>query len=141
MKNGRSFVQTLVAVAVGALILAAGPAWAAQEIRGKVSIESWSVAAGLGFPWGNGVLEYRGGKYLSPLIFHVESRLSEREAQPLVRGRPHHVDVVLVLHGCRTRAPTERGACHGGHLNTSPFANTFATPTSTMLNAVTATEC
>ena len=63
MKNGRSFVQTLVAVAVGALILAAGPAWAAQEIREKVSIESWSVAAGLGFPWGNGVLEYRGGKY------------------------------------------------------------------------------
>jgi len=46
MKNGRSFVQTLVAVAVGALILAAGPAWAAQEIRGKVSIESWSIAAG-----------------------------------------------------------------------------------------------
>ena len=48
MKNGRSFVQTLIAVAVGALILAAGPAWAAQEIRGKVSIESWSLVPKVG---------------------------------------------------------------------------------------------
>jgi len=63
MKNGRSFVQMLVAVAVAVLILAAGPAWAAQETTGKVSIESMSVAAGLGFAWGNGVLEYRGEKY------------------------------------------------------------------------------
>jgi len=30
---------------------------------------------------------------------------------------------------------------HVLEVNTSPFANTFATPTSTMLNAVTATEC
>src|SRR6267142_276559 len=66
MKTGRSFARTLAAVA--ALALAGGTAWAAQgttgkETTGKVSIESMSVAAGLGYAWGNGVLEYRGAKY------------------------------------------------------------------------------
>jgi len=66
MKTGRSFARTLAAVA--ALALAGGTAWAAQgttgkETTGKVSIESMSVAAGLGYAWGNGVLEFRGEKY------------------------------------------------------------------------------
>jgi hypothetical protein len=61
MVRGRSFVQTLVAVAV--LVLAAGPASPAPDTTGTVSIESMSVAAGVGYAWGNGVLEYRGQRY------------------------------------------------------------------------------
>jgi hypothetical protein len=57
----RPFVQWLIAVAV--VVLAAAPAWAAEETTGKVTIETMSVAAGLGVAWGDGVLEYRGEKY------------------------------------------------------------------------------
>ena len=66
MGTGRPFAQALVAVVV--LMLAIGSAGAAPETTapdttGKVSIESMSVAAGLGYAWGNGVLEYRGQQY------------------------------------------------------------------------------
>src|SRR5207247_8523552 len=61
MGKGRPFAQMLIAVA--ALALAAGPAWAAEETSGTVSIDSMSGAAGLGFAWGDGVLEFRGQRY------------------------------------------------------------------------------
>ena len=61
MVSGRSFAQALVAVAV--LMLAAGPVGAAPDTTGIVSIETMSVAAGVGYAWGNGVLEYRGQRY------------------------------------------------------------------------------
>jgi hypothetical protein len=50
-------------IAVAALTLVAGPTSAAEDTTAKVSIESMSVAAGLGYAWGNGVLEYRGQQY------------------------------------------------------------------------------
>src|SRR5947209_6191628 len=50
MGKGRPFAQMLIAVA--ALALAAGPAWAAEETSGTVSIDSMSVAAGPGFAKG-----------------------------------------------------------------------------------------
>jgi hypothetical protein len=68
MERWRELVSALVAVL--ALTLAAGPAWPVegttgvmQDTTGKVSIESKSVGAGLGYAWGNGVLEYRGQQY------------------------------------------------------------------------------
>jgi len=61
MDRQRPFVHVLIAVAV--LLLAAAPAWAKEETTGKVTIETMSVAAGLGVGWGEGVLEYRGEKY------------------------------------------------------------------------------
>lgn len=61
MKRRRPLVHTLIAMVV--LVLAAAPAWAAEDTTGKVSIETMSVAAGVGFTWGDGVLEYRGQKY------------------------------------------------------------------------------
>ena len=50
-------------VAVAALTLAAGPTWAADDTTAKVTIESTSAAAGFGYQWGSGVLEYRGQLY------------------------------------------------------------------------------
>ena len=51
------------ALVAAALTLAASPTWAAEDTTGKVTIESTSVAAGLGYAWGSGVLEYRGQLY------------------------------------------------------------------------------
>ncbi len=66
MERWRRMVYALVAV--GALTLAPGAAWAAEtttadDTTGKVSIETMSIAAGLGYSWGKGVLEYRGQRY------------------------------------------------------------------------------
>jgi hypothetical protein len=61
METKRRFVRAMIAVTV--VILAAAPAWAAEETTAKVTIEAMSVGAGLGFTWGDGVLEYRGERY------------------------------------------------------------------------------
>ena len=65
MEERRGFIRMLITVAVVAL--AVGAARAADDTTGKVTIESISAAAGLGFTWGTGVLEYRGQQY--PSIF------------------------------------------------------------------------
>ena len=61
MKTWRAFGCTLMAVAI--LALAVSPARAAEDTNGKVTIETMSAAAGLGYTWGSGVLEYRGQRY------------------------------------------------------------------------------
>jgi hypothetical protein len=61
MTTRRAFVCTLIAVAI--LALAVRPARAAEDTTGKVTIETMSAAAGLGYTWGAGVLEYRGQRY------------------------------------------------------------------------------
>ena len=61
MKRGTSILNALVVAAT--LVLATCPTWAADDTTGRVTIESTSVAAGLGVSWGEGVLEYRGQRY------------------------------------------------------------------------------
>lgn len=61
MNRNSSLVRTLMVVMV--LMLAAAPAWAAEDTKGKVTIEAMSIGAGLGVTWGDGVLEFRGEKY------------------------------------------------------------------------------
>jgi hypothetical protein len=61
MEAKRRFVRMLMTVTV--VIFAAVPAWAAEETTAKVTIETMSVGAGLGFTWGDGVLDYRGERY------------------------------------------------------------------------------
>ena len=69
MKSTRALVCALVAAA--AVLLAVAPARAAEDATGKVTIETMSVAAGLGYSWGTGVLEYLSRMpsraYLGPL--------------------------------------------------------------------------
>jgi hypothetical protein len=45
------------------LTFTAAPTWAAEDMVGKVSIESRSAALGVGVTQGNGVLEYQGQEY------------------------------------------------------------------------------
>src|SRR5262249_40899147 len=41
---------------------------------------------------------------------HIDARMGEGEIQTLVRARPHHGDLVLVVHGARPRTSTQRAA-------------------------------
>ncbi len=59
--KSRVWVCTLVAAAV--LCVGVSPARADEDTTGKVKIETMGVAAGLGYTWGQGVLEYRGQEY------------------------------------------------------------------------------
>jgi hypothetical protein len=61
MDRKRRVVQGLIAVA--ALVLTVGLAWA-EDTTGKVTIETMSAGAGVAVTGGDGVLEYRGEKYL-----------------------------------------------------------------------------
>jgi hypothetical protein len=61
MDRKSSLVRTLIVAVV--LTLGAVPAWAAEDTKGRVSIEAMSVGAGLGVTWGEGVLEFRGERY------------------------------------------------------------------------------
>jgi len=61
MRTTRSFGLTLIAV-VG-LLSAGGAARAQDAAAGKVTIQSTSIALGIGVSWGDGVLEYGGKKY------------------------------------------------------------------------------
>ena len=61
MDGERRVVQGLIAVA--ALVLTVGLAWAEDTTTGKVTIQTMSAGIGLGITWGDGVLEYHGEKY------------------------------------------------------------------------------
>ena len=60
MKRQTAIVYALV---TAALLLATAPMWASDDTTGRVSIESRSVAVGIGSASGEGVLEYRGQSY------------------------------------------------------------------------------
>ncbi len=54
---------TILALSVASVTIAASTIPAQSDTAGKVSLESKSVALGIGVSWGDGVLEYRGKKY------------------------------------------------------------------------------
>jgi hypothetical protein len=76
------FVCALMAVVV--LGVAASPTRAADDTTGLVTIETMSVAAGLGYTWGNGVLEYRGQRY--PFIVKGFSIVDVGVARRMAKG-------------------------------------------------------
>lgn len=53
--------RRLIGLAV--LTFTAAPTWAAEDMVGRVSIETRSVGIGVGVTQGNGVLEYQGQEY------------------------------------------------------------------------------
>lgn len=58
-----TMVLTVLGLSLVFLITATSIAPAQSDTKGKVSLESTSVAIGVGVSWGDGVLEYRGKKY------------------------------------------------------------------------------
>ncbi len=62
MKNGKSLFQVFVVLAAVVFFTSAAMASDAKP-SGTVSIESKSVALGIGVQWGDGVLKYEGKEY------------------------------------------------------------------------------
>lgn len=54
---------TMLGLSLASLFTAASTAPAQTDTSGKVTLESRSVAIGVGVSWGDGTLEYRGKKY------------------------------------------------------------------------------
>jgi hypothetical protein len=52
-----------ILIGLAVLTFTATPTWAAEDMVGKVSIETRSAAVGVGVTQGNGVLEYQGQEY------------------------------------------------------------------------------
>lgn len=59
----RMTVLATLAVGLASLFVSASTARAQSDTSGKVTIESKSIAVGVGISWGEGTLEYRGKKY------------------------------------------------------------------------------
>ena len=82
MNLRRVLVCTLVAAAV--LCLGVAPVRAADDTSGTVTIETMSVAAGVGYSWGEGVLEFRGEKY--PFVVKGFSLVDVGVARRVAKG-------------------------------------------------------
>ena len=63
MMRKTTVLLTGLGLGMAFLIAASGTAPAQSDTSGKVTLESKSVAIGVGVSWGDGVLEYRGKKY------------------------------------------------------------------------------
>jgi hypothetical protein len=63
MKNRASTILTIVGFCVVAVIAGMSTTPAQENTSGTVTLESKSVAVGVGVSWGDGILEYRGTKY------------------------------------------------------------------------------
>jgi hypothetical protein len=55
--------RTFIALLMGGLLLGSTFASAAEQADGTVKMTSMSIAAGVGYSWGNGVLTYKGKEY------------------------------------------------------------------------------
>ena len=58
-----TMLLTVLGVSLASLLVATSMAPAQSDTKGKVTLESKSVALGVGVSWGDGILEYRGKKY------------------------------------------------------------------------------
>jgi len=58
-----TMLLTVLGLGVASLLIATSMAPAQSDTKGKVTLESTSVALGVGVSWGDGILEYRGKKY------------------------------------------------------------------------------
>ena len=117
MKNHRGSVGALIAVVV--LALATGPARAAEDTTGKVTIESMSIAAGLGYSWGSGVLEYRGQQY--PFTVKAFSIVDVGVSKRVARGEVYNLKSVEDFEG--TFMAAVAGATLGGGAGAAAMHN------------------
>jgi hypothetical protein len=116
MKNSMRWF-TLV-LAVGVLFSSAALA-AGDEPSGTVSIETKSVAIGIGFSWGEGVLNYKGKEYK----FKVKglSVVDVGVTSVSATGHVYHLDKIEDFTGTYTAA--EAGIAIGGGVGAQAMEN------------------
>ena len=101
---------TVLGFSMAFLMAASGMAPAQVDTNGKVTLESKSVAVGVGVSWGDGVLEYRGKKY--PFTVEGLSVLDLGVAKVSARGEVKNLNKLEDFTG--TYALVAAGAGAGG---------------------------
>jgi hypothetical protein len=104
---------------VAALIGVSGVATAADKPSGTVTIESKSVALGVGVSWGDGKLNYKGKTHTFSVkgLSVVDLGVSKVSA----RGKVYHLDKVEDFSG--TYAAAQAGAAVGGGMSVVALKN------------------
>jgi hypothetical protein len=116
--GNRRFAGTLVAIAM--LGLLTGPARGAQEdVTGTITLETMSVAAGLGYSWGRGILEYRGQQY--PFTVNGFSIVDVGVAKRVARGEVYNLKNAVDFEG--TFMAADVGATFGGGAGAAAMLN------------------
>ena len=101
LQCARRRLLTVLGLSLALLMAASGTAPAQSDTSGKVTLESKSVALGVGVSWGDGVLEYRGKKYpftvegLSVLDLGVAKVSARGEVQNLKKLEDFNGNYVL----------------------------------------------
>ena len=112
--------QAWVGMVIAALVCGSGMAMAAEEKpSGTVSMESKSVAIGVGVSWGDGKLQYKGKTH----TFSVKglSVLDLGVSKVSARGKVYHLDKVEDFSG--TYAAAQAGAAVGGGMSVVALKN------------------
>jgi hypothetical protein len=98
---------------------ASSPAPAQSDTNGKVTLESKSVAVGVGVSWGDGIVEYRGTKH--PFTVEGLSVLDLGVAKVNARGEVKNLKKLEDVDG--TYALVATGAAAGGGAGSALLKN------------------
>ncbi|HEX6775242.1 MAG TPA: EipA family protein [Methylomirabilota bacterium] len=112
--------QAWVGMVIAALVCGSGMAMAAEEKpSGTVSMESKSVAIGVGVSWGDGKLRYKGKTH----TFSVKglSVIDLGVSKVSARGKVYHLNKVEDFSG--TYAAAQAGAAVGGGMSVVALKN------------------
>lgn len=110
---------TVLGLSLGFLMWASSPAPAQSDTNGRVTLESKSVAVGVGVSWGDGILEYRGKKY--PFTVEGLSVLDLGVAKVNARGEVKNLKKLEDVDG--TYALVATGAAAGGGAGSALLKN------------------
>jgi hypothetical protein len=119
MKNKTSTILTIVGFCVVAVIAGMSTIGAQENTSGTVTLESKSVAVGVGVSWGDGVLEYRGAKY--PFTVSGLSVVDVGVSKVTARGEVRNLRRVEDFSGNFVGAGT--GAAVGGGAGVAALTN------------------
>lgn len=98
------------AIAVMSLALVSGTVFAKDQRDGRITLSTGSVAVGVGFSWGSGVLTYKGKKY--PFSIDGLSVGAIGASKASASGNVYHLSKVEDFSGNYTA--TSAGATIGG---------------------------
>jgi hypothetical protein len=119
MKNKASTILPIVGFCVVAVIAGMSTIGAQENTSGTVTLESKSVAVGVGVSWGDGVLEYRGAKY--PFTVSGLSVVDVGVSKVTARGEVRNLRRVEDFSGNFVGAGT--GAAVGGGAGVAALTN------------------
>src|SRR5215813_1899340 len=112
-------VLTMFGLSMASLVIAVSMTAGQGATTGKITLESKSVAVGVGVSWGDGVLEYRGKKY--PFTVEGLSVVDLGVSKVTARGDVKNLKKVEDFEGNYTAAGA--GAAAGGGAGAAALKN------------------